>query len=88
MIALDPRNPMTELANTLWMDRQLSAAAGQFDRAIELAADQPILKVLKAFVTFMETGDSSAFHSMLAALPESMAEQRDVLTWRLGSALL
>ena len=88
VIALDPRNPMTELPNTLFMNRQFSAAARQFDRAIELAPDQPMLKVMKAFfVTFMETGDSSAFHSALAVLPESMAEQRDVLTWRLSSAL-
>ena len=28
VIALDPRNPMTELPNTLWMERQFSAAEG------------------------------------------------------------
>jgi len=88
VIALDPRNPMTELANTLWMNRQFSAAEWQFDRAIELAPDQPMLNVLKAFfVTFMMTGNSTALHSALAALPDSMVEDRDVLTWRLTSAL-
>jgi serine/threonine protein kinase/Flp pilus assembly protein TadD len=88
VIALDPRNPMTELANTLWMNRQFSAAARQFDRAIELAPEQPILKVLKPyFVTFMETGEIGAVQSALAALPASMAEQRDVLTWHLSLAL-
>jgi TolB-like protein len=65
-IALDPRNPMTELANTLYMNRQFSAAGRQFDRAIELAPDQPMLKVLKAFlVTFMETGNSTPLQSAL-----------------------
>jgi serine/threonine protein kinase/Flp pilus assembly protein TadD len=87
-IALDPRNPTTELANTLWMNRQFSAAERQFDRTIELAPDRPMLNVFKAFfVTFVMTGNSTALHSALAALPESMAEQRDVLTWRLTSAL-
>jgi tetratricopeptide (TPR) repeat protein len=88
LIALDPRNPMTELANTLAMNRQPSAAAHQFDRAIDLAPDQPMLKVLKAFfVTFMETGDDTAFRSVLATLPASRAEDRDVVTWRLISTL-
>ena len=88
VIALDPRNPMIELANSLWMDRQFSAAERQFDRAIELAPNRPMLNVFKAFfVTVMMTGNSTALRSALAALPDSMAEDRDVLTWRLTSAL-
>ena len=87
-ITLDPRNPMAELPNTLQMARQLSAAGEAYDRAIDLAPDHPILKVLKAYyVTLAKTGDDTAFRSALAALPASMAEDRDVVTWRLGCAL-
>jgi hypothetical protein len=35
VIALDRRNPMTELANSLGMNDQFSAAARQLDRAIK-----------------------------------------------------
>jgi TolB-like protein/Tfp pilus assembly protein PilF len=87
-ITLDPRNPMAELPNTLQMARQLSAAAEAYDRAIDLAPDHSILKVLKAYyVTLAKTGDDTALRSALAALPVSMAEDRDVVTWRLGCAL-
>jgi len=88
IVTLDPRNPMAELPNTLSLVRQFSAAAQAYNRAIELAPDHPILKVLKAFfVTFMETGDDTAFRSALATLPASRAGDRDVVTWRLISAL-
>ena len=87
-ITLDPRNPMAELPNTLQMARQLSAAGEAYDRAIDLALDHPELKVLKAYyVTLANTGDDTALRSALAALPVSMAEDRDVVTWRLGCAL-
>ena len=87
-VTLDPRNPMTELANSLWMNRQFSAAARQFDRAIQLAPDHPILKVLKAFlVIFNRSGDRCSVASELSMLPVSIAKDRDVITWRLISAL-
>jgi serine/threonine protein kinase/tetratricopeptide (TPR) repeat protein len=88
-IELDPLNPMTELANTFCMARQFSACERAYNRSIELAPDRPILKVLKAyFVTYLKTGDNAAFRSALAALPASMAEDRDVLDWRLLCALI
>ena len=83
-ITVDPRSPMIELANTLYMMRQFSASERAYNRSIELAPDHPILKVLKTyFVTFMRNGDNTAFRSALAALPASMTEDRDVLNWRL-----
>jgi TolB-like protein len=88
-IEVDPRNPMTELANTFYMAREFSACERAYDRSIKLAPDHPILKVLKAyFVTFMKTGSNAAFRSELAALPASIGEDRDVLDWRLLCALL
>jgi serine/threonine protein kinase/tetratricopeptide (TPR) repeat protein len=88
-IELDPLNPMTELPNTFFMARQFSACERAYNRSIKLAPDHPILKVLKAyFVTFLKTGDNAAFRSALAALPESMGEDRDVLDWRLLCALI
>jgi tetratricopeptide (TPR) repeat protein len=88
VIDLDPRNAMVELPNTLSQNRQFSAASRQFDRTIELAPDRPMLKVFKAFfVTFFGTGNVAAVQSALAALPASIAENRDVLTWRLTVAL-
>jgi serine/threonine protein kinase len=88
-IILDPRNPMTELPNSLSMARQFSAAAEAYDRAIDLAPDYPILKLIKAYwVTFLKTGDDTALRSALAALSVSMAEDRDVVTWGLDCALL
>jgi TolB-like protein len=87
-ITLDPRNPMTQLPNSLFMARQFSAAEEAYDRAIDLAPDHPILKVLKAYyVTSLKTGEDTAVRSALAALPASMAEDRDVVTWRLVCAL-
>src|SRR5260370_37410889 len=90
-ISRDPRNlrALTELANTLFFMRQFAASEQVYDRAISLAPDLPILKVLKAFfATCMKNGDDTAFRSALATLPASMLEDRGVLTWRLTSALL
>jgi hypothetical protein len=85
---LDPRNPMTELPNTLSMVREFSAAERAFDRAIALAPDHPILKVLKAYlVTYQKSGSVAAMQAALAELPEPMANDRDVLTWHLFCAL-
>lgn len=89
-ITVDPRNPVTitDLAYTLFMTRRLDAAGQAFDRAIDLAPDQPMLKVQKAlYVTFFKTGGNSALRSALAALPPSMAEDQATLSWRLTCIL-
>jgi serine/threonine protein kinase/tetratricopeptide (TPR) repeat protein len=89
-ISRDPLNvrAITELANTLFMMRQFSASEKVFDRAISIAPEAPMLRVLKAFfVTFLETGDDTEFNSALTQLPASMSEDRGALTWRLTSAL-
>ena len=87
-MTLDPRNPMIELAHTLFITRQFSAAEQQYDRAIRLAPDYPLLKVLKAyFVTFMKNGDDSALRSELADIPSSIGADRHVLNWRLVCAM-
>jgi len=89
-IAVDPRNPgaISDLAYTLFMTRQLDAAGYAFDRAIDLAPDQPMLKVQKAlYVTFFKTGNNTALRSTTAALPASMAEDRGAVSWRLSCAL-
>jgi serine/threonine protein kinase len=89
IITVDPRNPMTELANSLQIMRRFSEAENAYNRAIDLAPDHPILKVIKAHdVIFMKTGDDTAFRSALADLPISMAGDRDTLTWRLISTLI
>ena len=89
-INVDPRNDVAiaDLAYTLFMTRQLDAAGQAFDRAIDLGADQPMLKVQKAlYVTLFQTGNNAALRSALAALPASMAEDQGTLTWRLACAL-
>jgi TolB-like protein/Tfp pilus assembly protein PilF len=89
-IALDPRNPssISDLAYTLFMTRQLDAAEQAFNRAIDLAPDQSMLKLQKSlYVTFFKTGDDSALRSATAALPAATADDRGVLSWRLVCAL-
>jgi tetratricopeptide (TPR) repeat protein len=64
--------------------RQFAAAEKVYGRLIGLLPDQPILEVQKAFnVTFMNTGDGTAFRSAIAALPASLADDRNVLSLRL-----
>jgi len=86
-ITLDPSNPTIELANTLFMEREFSAAEQAYNRAIDLAPDHPILGVLKAFVSSQKTGDNTPLRSAIAALPSAMAEDADVLNWHLNCAL-
>jgi serine/threonine protein kinase/Tfp pilus assembly protein PilF len=87
-MTLDPRNPMIDLAHTLFITRQFSAAEQQYDRAIRLDANHPSLKVLRAyFVTFMKDGDDTPLRSELADIPSSMDADRHVLNWRLVCAL-
>jgi len=89
-INVDPRNggAIADLAYTLFMTRQLDAAGQAFDRAIDLGADQPMLKVQRAlYVTLFKTGNNGALRATLATLPASMAEDQGALTWRLACAL-
>jgi serine/threonine protein kinase/tetratricopeptide (TPR) repeat protein len=89
-ITLDPRNAILveRLADMFFGMRQFRAAEQAFDRAIDLAPDQPMLKVLKAWCTnFVKTGDTDAINSALAALPDSLADDRGVLSVRLMMAL-
>ena len=90
-VTRDPRNILwiQELADTFYYTRQFRAAEQAFDRLIDLRPDQPILKVQKAFyATFYKTGDDTAVHAAIAALPESMADDRWVLSLRLRFALV
>jgi serine/threonine protein kinase len=88
-IARDPRDllPIRELAGLLSGLRQFSAAKQAYDRAIELAPNQPMLKLLKAFVSFYETGVDTPVRAAVADLPESMARDRSILCLHLSLAL-
>jgi serine/threonine protein kinase/Flp pilus assembly protein TadD len=89
-ITRDPANraSIVELAITLVCTRQLDAAGQAFNRAIDLAPDQPELQVQKAlYVNFWKTGNNTAMKSAIAAFPPSMANDRDVLCYRLVCAL-
>jgi tetratricopeptide (TPR) repeat protein len=88
-ITRDPHNafPITVLADAFLETRQFRAAKQTYDRLIELLPDWPMFKVLKAVVTYLETGEAIALQSAIAALPSSMFTDRDVLIWRLGLAL-
>jgi TolB-like protein/Tfp pilus assembly protein PilF len=89
-ITLDPRNPIAirELANSLYLTREFTAAGQAYDRAIELAPDQPMLKVEKAlYVGRQKNGDDTPLRSAIAALPASLTDDRDVLSYRLICAL-
>jgi serine/threonine protein kinase/Flp pilus assembly protein TadD len=89
-ITHDPRNSASigDLGTTFYVTRQFDKAEQVYDRLIGLLPDQPMLKVQKAFnVTFMKTGDGTGLQSAIAALPASMADDRDVLSLRLCFAL-
>jgi tetratricopeptide (TPR) repeat protein len=76
------------LANSLYLTREFTAAGKAYDRAIQLAPDQPMLKVEKAlYVGRQRSGDDTPLRSAVAALPPSLAEDRDVLSYRLICAL-
>jgi serine/threonine protein kinase/Tfp pilus assembly protein PilF len=86
-IAHDPRNSASigDLGTTFYVTRQFDQAERVYDQLIQLLPDLPMLKVQKAFnVTFMKTGDSLALRSAVAALPASMADDREVLSLRLN----
>jgi tetratricopeptide (TPR) repeat protein len=89
-ITHDPRNSASigSLGTTFYVTRQFDKAEQVYDRLIGLLPDQPMLKVQKAFiVTFMKTGDGTALRSAIAAIPPSMADDRDVLSLRLSFTL-
>jgi tetratricopeptide (TPR) repeat protein len=88
---LDPRNPIpaSALAFSLSGARQFPAAEQAYNRAIELAPDQPMLKVQKAIgFNFQRTGDAQADRLAIAALPPSMADDRSMINLRVILALI
>jgi tetratricopeptide (TPR) repeat protein len=89
LIAFDRGNSaaISVLAGTLMGARQYRAAEQAYDRLIALIPDRPILRIEKAFVSFLKTGDNTAMHSAITALPTPMRDETDVLFFRLRLAL-
>ena len=90
-ITRDPRNSnsVQNLAFTFSFTYQFRDAEKMFDRLIELRPDEPLLKMTKAlFVNYFETGDDSAFWTVIAALPASMADDRAAIDLQLVFALV
>jgi serine/threonine protein kinase/Tfp pilus assembly protein PilF len=89
LIAFDPGNSaaISILAGTLMGARQYRAAEQAYDRLTALIPDRPILRIEKAFVSFLKTGDNTAMHSAITALPTPMRDETDVLFFRLRLAL-
>jgi serine/threonine protein kinase len=89
LIAFDPGNSaaISVLAGTLMGARQYHAAEQAYDRLIALIPDRPILRIEKAFVNFLKTGDNTAMHSAITVLPTPMRDETDVLFFRLRLAL-
>jgi serine/threonine protein kinase len=87
-IAMDPGNTIlvADFSNTLTDTRQFDAAQRAYDRLIELAPDQPKIRIGKANNTALERGDDKPLRSAIAALPTWMTGD-DVLCWRLKLAL-
>ena len=89
LIASDPGNSLATvvLAGTLAGTRQFRAAEAACDRLIALLPDRPSLKIDRAYVTFLKTGDDTAMHSAMAALPSSLRDETGALSLRLSLAL-
>jgi serine/threonine protein kinase/tetratricopeptide (TPR) repeat protein len=89
-ITRDPHNSafVENLASTFWALRQFRAAEQMYDRLVELRPNEPILKPEKAVVNYWETGDDTPVKAALAALPASMADDRDALNLKLLFALV
>jgi TolB-like protein/Flp pilus assembly protein TadD len=85
---LDPHNTFSiaELSHTLVMTRQFRAAEQVYHRLLELFPDQPRLKLDWANLAVLQTGDDAPIRSALAALPTSMTDDKDVLTFWLDLA--
>jgi TolB-like protein/cytochrome c-type biogenesis protein CcmH/NrfG len=88
-IARDPRNILSihDLADTTCLFRQFSASEKAYGMLIELLPDKPILKVEKALIPYFKSGDDGPARSAIAALPASMADDMDLLSFRLDAAL-
>ena len=78
---------IAELGNTLWWVRQFRASEQAYDRVVTLVPDQPMLKVQKAFIEAMRSGDDTQLQSALATIPTSMSNDVGVQSWRLRFAL-
>jgi tetratricopeptide (TPR) repeat protein len=86
LLALDPGNSVgiKLLALTLSHARQYRGSEQAFDRLIRLLPEQPTLHVDKAFfVNFRETGDDTALHSAIEALPPALRDGRGALSLQL-----
>jgi TolB-like protein/Flp pilus assembly protein TadD len=88
-IKLDPHSTFSiaELSHTLVITRQFRAAEQVYNRLIELFPDQPMLKLDWATSALLQSGDDASVRSLLAALPTSMADDKDVLSSWLDLAL-
>jgi predicted Zn-dependent protease len=78
---------MVGLAETLTGTRQFRAAEAACDRLIALLPDRPSLKIDRAYITFLKTGDDTAMHSAIAALPSSLRDETGALSVQLSLAL-
>lgn len=90
-ITRDPRNSsfVQRLVFTFSYTHQFRDAEQMFDREIDLRPDEPLLKAEKAlFVNYYETGDDSAFWTVIAAFPASMADDRAAINLQLMFALV
>ena len=90
VLTLDPGNSVAValLAFTLSETHQYRAAEQAYDRLIALLPDQPTLRIYSAFfATFQRTGDNTAVHSAIGALPPAVREERGVLSLRLNRAV-
>jgi TolB-like protein/Tfp pilus assembly protein PilF len=89
LIEADPGHSvaMSVLAGALIGARQYRGAEQVYDRLIALFPERPILTIEKAFVTFLKTGDNTAVHSAINALPAPVRDGTDVLPYRLRLTL-
>jgi serine/threonine protein kinase/tetratricopeptide (TPR) repeat protein len=89
-ISLDPRNiaPLVHLGSTLADLRLFAGTEEAYNRAIDLAPDQPMLKAQKALWLTRKTGNIAKLSSVIAALPRLTAEDPGILSWCLTCALV
>jgi tetratricopeptide (TPR) repeat protein len=89
LITWDPGNSdaVAMLAETLYGAREFRAAEQAYDRLILLMPDRPTIKIQKAFLTFLKTGDDTAVHAAIAALPPTVRDNAGVLSLRLTLAV-
>ncbi len=89
LVTFDPGNSVaiSILAGALLGARQYRAAEQAYDRLIALLPERPTLRIEKAFVSFLKTGDNTAMHLAITALPAPIRDGTDVLSFRLRLAL-